>query len=171
MFLSNVNRASVSGMAINWAVNSFVIVVFGLIVLGLLESPAISFSRGLVIIGTFAIALHCIIIWLYSRSTQWRVNKTVDDGGAVKALEYTISIVSWVLQGLLWWYDALDATAAFLFVPTYFVSSLLIFHSFFDHFLKHKINKKTLFLLAGNFWTLGHYIVIVLRVRESVGAK
>ncbi len=171
MSFSSASRASAGGMAINWAVNSFVIVLLFSIVLGLQELPAVSFSKGLVIIGTFAITLHSLVIWLFSRSTKWRVGKTVDDGGAVKALEYTVSIVSWVLQGLLWWYNALDATSVLLFVPTYFVTSLLIFHVFFEYFLNRKINKKTLFLLAGNFWTFGHYIVIILRVRENVGAK
>jgi uncharacterized membrane protein YvlD (DUF360 family) len=171
MFFSSSNRASVGGMAINWAVNAFVIVLLFAIVIALPELPTISFPKVLVIIGTFTIVLHSLIVWLFSRSIKWRINKTVNDGGAVKALEYTISIVSWILQGVLWWYNALDATAAFLFVPTYFITSLLIFHYFFENFVGHKINKKTLFLLAGNFWTLGHYIIIILRVRESVGEK
>jgi hypothetical protein len=171
MFLSNASRTSVGGMAINWTVNSFVIVLLLTIALGLPELPTFSFLKGLVIVGTFATALHSLIICLFSRSTKWRVGITVNDRGAVKVLEYTISIVSWVLQGFLWWYNALDATAAFLFVPTYFVTSLLIFHGFFKYFIIRKMNKKTLLLLVGNFWTLGHYIVIVLRVRESVGAR
>jgi hypothetical protein len=171
MHFSNANRASVGGMAINWAINAFVVVLLFAIVLDLPELPTITFSKGLVIIGTFAIALHSLIVLLFSRLIKWRANKTVNDGGAVKVLEYTISIVSWILQGVLWWYNALDATAAFLFAPTYFITSLLIFHYFFENFISKKINEKTLFLLAGNFWTLGHYIIIILRVRESVGAK
>jgi hypothetical protein len=171
MFFNDANRTSVGGMAINWAVNSFVIVVLFVIVLALPEWPKISFSKGLVITGIFAVALHVLVIWLYSRSTKWRTAKTVNDSKALKALEYTVSIVSWVLQFLLWWYNALEATAVFLFVPTYFVTSLLTFHGFFGHLACRKINKKALFLLVGNFWTLGHYILIILRVRESVGAK
>jgi hypothetical protein len=171
MHFSNANRASVGGMAINWAVNAFVIVLLFAIVLALPELPTITFSKGLVIIGTFTIVLHSLIVLLFSRLTKWRAKITVNDGGAVKVLEYTISIVSWILQGVLWWYNALDATAGFLFVPTYFITSLLIFHYFFENLITKKINKKTIFLLAGNFWTLGHYIIIILRVRESVGAK
>jgi hypothetical protein len=171
MLFSEANRLSAGGRAINWAVNSFVLVLLLAIVLGLLETPAISFSKGLVIVGAFAIALHALTICVFYRSTKWRVNATVNDGGAVKALEYTISIVCWVLQGVLWWYDALEAAWVFLFIPTYFVTSLLVFHSSFEFFLNRKISRKRLFLLAGNFWTLGHSIVILLRVRESAGGK
>ena len=159
----NYKLSSCGGMAINCTVGSFIIVLLFTVALALPEWPTISFSKGLVMTGIFTVVLHSLVIWLYSRSTKWRTTKIVDDGGAVRALEYTVSIVSWFLQFVLWRYGALDATAGFLFVPTYFVASLLIFHGFFGYLAGRKINKKALFLLIGNFWTLGHYIVIVLR--------
>ena len=86
------------------------------------------------------------------------------DGQAVRVLEYTVSTVSWVLYFLLWWYNALEAASVFLFVPTYFATSLIAYHVCFGYLVRHEINKKTVLLLAGNFWTLGHYLLIFLKI-------
>lgn len=156
-------------MAINWAVKSFVVVVLFVIALALQEKFKVSFSKGLIITGGFAVALHGVVIYYYSRSNKWQTATISGDRGAVKALEYTVSIVCWALHFLLWWYGALDATGVFLFVPTYFATSLITFHVSFAYFARHEVQKKVLLLLLGNIWTLSHYIVIVLRIRERLG--
>jgi len=162
------HQLSVGGLAINWAVKSFVIVVILVIALALQEQFKISFSKGLILTGVLAVILHGVVIYCYSRSNQWQTAFITGDRGAVKALEYTVSIVCWVLHFLLWWYGALDATALFLFVPTYFATSLIAFHVSFAYFARREIQKKVLLLLVGNIWTLSHYIVIILRIREKI---
>ena len=133
---------SVGALAINWAVNGFVLVLLFTITLGLLVKPAIPF-QALVLTGIFAVAVHAAVIGFYSRSVKWRSGKTIGDSDGIKLLEYTVSIVSWVLQIVLWWYDALDAAAVFLFIPTYFVTSLLVFHEAFRLLGGLGKNKKT----------------------------
>jgi hypothetical protein len=64
----------------------------------------------------------------------------------------------------LWWYGALEVTAIFLFIPTYFVTSLAIYRVSFHYFARGEVNKRTLWVLAGNIWTLGHYTLIFLKV-------
>jgi len=86
-------------MAINWAVNAFVIVVLFVIVLALPEWSKISFSKGLIISGHFysrpSWSRNLVIFPIIKNGARL---KLFDDSRAVKALEYTISIVSWVLQ-------------------------------------------------------------------------
>ena len=161
------SRPSIDRLAVNWAVFSFVIVVF--FVIGLALPPqfikwAVSFPTGFVLCGIFAISLHGLIILILSRSKQLRTAAAYTDGRAVKMLEYTVSAVCWVLYSLLWWYDALEATAILLFVPTYFVTSLAIYHVCFNYLAHGKIDKRTLWVLAGNIWTLGHYTLIFLKI-------
>ena len=154
-------------LAVNWAVFSFVMVVLFVIALALPQQFvkfAVSFPIGLVLSGIFAISLHSLIIFILSRSKKLRTAAAYTDGRAVKILEYTASAVCWVLYSLLWWYDALEATAIFLFVPTYFVTSLVVYHVCFNYFARDEINKKTLWVLAGNIWTLGHYTLILLKI-------
>ena len=158
------------GLAINWAVNCFVIVLMVFIVLAL-EAPGISFSKEFLIAGLSAIFIHGLIIYWYARSTKWRKGKLMEDTKAVKMLEYTVSIVCWTLQLLLWFYGALDAGVTLLFIPTYFVTSLMLFHIFFRQMMGFKVNKNVLFFLLANFYSLGHAIFIVWKARESLGAK
>jgi hypothetical protein len=161
------NRPSIDILAVNWAVFSFVIVVLFVIALALppqFIKWAVSFPTGFALCGIFAIGLHGLIIFILSRSKQLRTAAAYTDGRAVKMLEYTISAVCRVLYSLLWWYHALEATVIFLFVPTYFVTSLAIYHVCFNCFARGKIDQKTLWVLAGNIWTLGHYTLIFLKV-------
>ena len=154
-------------LAVNWAVFSFMIVVFFVIALALppqFTKFAVSFPTALVLCGVFAISLHGFIIFIFSRSKKLRMAAAFADGRAVKMLEYTASTSCWVLYFLLWWYGALEATAIFLFVPTYFVTSLVIYHVCFNHFARGKLSKRTLWVLAGNIWTLGHYTLILLKI-------
>jgi hypothetical protein len=162
------HHLSAGGMAINWAVFGFIIAVLFAIALALPEQSTISLSKGLIITSAFAAILHGLVILYFSRSKKWQTAPIVSDGGGVKVLEYTISIVCWVLSFVLWWYGAFEATAAFLFVPTYFATSLVTFHICFTYFARREINKRALLLLAGNFWTLGYYIVIILRIRAKL---
>ena len=154
-------------LAVNWAVLSFVMVVLFVIALALPQQFikfTVSFPTGLVLSGIFAISLHSLIIFIFSRAKKLRTAAAYADGKAVKMLEYTISTVCWALYALLWWYNALEATSIFLFVPTYFVTSLVIYHACFNYFARGEINRKVLLLLAGNIWTLGHYTLILLKV-------
>jgi len=161
------SRPSIDGLAVNWAVFSFAIVVLFVIALALPSQFikwAVSFPTGFVWCGIFAISLHSLIIFILSRSKQLRTAAAYTDGRAVKMLEYTVSAVCWVLYSLLWWYHALEVTAIFLFIPTYFVTSLAIYRVSFNYFARGKIDRKALWVLAGNVWTLGHYTLIFLKV-------
>ena len=62
--------------------------------------------------------------------------------GGVRALEYTVSIVSAVLYCAAWWYGALDAAAVFLLIPTYFATSLMTFHLCFRYFAPAESKQK-----------------------------
>ncbi len=152
----------------NWAVGSFVIVVLFVIALALPPQSAISFSKGLILTCIFALTLHGSVLLGLFRSKRWQAVRKTRDGLAVVALEYTITIVCLVLHFMLWRYGALEATALYLLVPTYFVTSLVSFHVCFAYFARREVEKWTLMLLAGNVWTLAHYIVIILRIREEL---
>ena len=154
-------------LAVNWAVYSSVMVVLFVIALALPSEfikSAVSFQTGFILCGFFAISLHALVVFFLSRSKKLRMVATCADRKAVKLLEYTVSVICWVLYALLWWYGALEATAGFLFIPTYFVTSLLIYHVSFNYFARGKVEKKTLWALIGNIWTLGHYTLILLKV-------
>lgn len=155
-------------MAINWAVGSFVVVVLFVIALALPPQITISFSNGLILTSVFALILHGSVVFGLSRSKRWQRIRTAGDGTGVVALEYTVSVVCVVLYFTLWWYGALDAMAIFLLVPTYFATSLVTYHVLFAYLAQREIHKLTLLLLAGNAWTLAHYIVIMLQIREKI---
>lgn len=154
-------------LAVKWAVFSFVIVVFFVISLALppqFIKWTVSFPTGFILCGILAIGLHGLVIFILSRSKKLRTATAYADGRAVKMLEYTVSAVCWILYSLLWWYGALEATAVFLFIPTCFVTSLAIYRVSFNYFARGKIDKKALWVLAGNIWTLGHYTLIFLKI-------
>ena len=163
--------ASVGGMAIKWAVNSFVAVLFFAIMLASPLCTGISYSRGLGLTGGFALVLHGLVIWLYSRSVKWPFVDSVSGERAVKALEYTVSIVSWVLQFLLWQHGAADATFAFLFLPTYFATSLMAFHICFGYFARRSFNKITLLFLAANIWTIARYFITIFKIHQQMESQ
>ena len=114
--------------------------------------------------GAFALVLHYAVVSFQSK----KLPATPDSRGkgSVKALEYTVSVVCWVLYFLLWWYQALEAASVFLFIPTYFATSLIAYHTCFNYFAHRQINKMTLLVLLGNIATLGHYTLIFLRIAK-----
>ncbi|HUE37331.1 MAG TPA: hypothetical protein VMO20_08065 [Candidatus Acidoferrum sp.] len=142
-------------IAVNSAVHSFVMVV--LFVIGLIIFK-VSFPGGLALTGAAAVALHLLTILSFSRSVK--PGHFLADAGGVKLLEYTISFVCWTLYAVMWWYRALDVTFIFLFIPTYFATSLATYHVCFNYFARLEINKKTLALLVINLWTLSRYLLI-----------
>jgi hypothetical protein len=161
---------SVGALAISWAVNSFVIVLLFGIALGFAKIGSMTFVRALICVGAFSVIVHGSVIWYFSWSKKWRASQTVGDSDGLKLLEYTISVVCWTLQAVLWWYGASDAAFVFTFIPTYFVTSLLVFHEGFRHLAGLGIRRKTLLVLVGNVWTLSHAIITVLKARAALGA-
>jgi hypothetical protein len=142
-------------IAVNWTVYSFVMVVLFVIALAF---SRVSFPNALLLVGAVAILLHVLAILAISKYI--RSVPMLADAGGVKLLEYTISIVCWVLYAVMWWYNALDVTFIFLFVPTYFATSLATYHVCFNYLARLEINKKTLALLLINLWTLSRYMLI-----------
>jgi hypothetical protein len=161
---------SVGALAINWAVNSFVIVLVFAIVLGQSGIVPLTFREALVAILLFAAFLHGTVMWACSSLIKRRASQGIGDSDGIKILEYTVSVVCWGLQLTLWWFGAEDATAIFTLVPTYFVTSLLIFHESFRYSAGLEVRRKTLLVLAGNIFSVGHAIVVVLKARAAVGA-
>ncbi len=157
-------------MAINWAVNCFVIALLFVIALAYLDVPSITASRELALVGTFIVAVHGAVIWFYARSTKWRTARTIGDTDGIKMLEYTVSVVCWVIQFALWYYKALEAAVVFLFIPTYFVTSLLVLHISFRRLAGLEMDQKSRFFLVFNFCTLGHYIIVIIKARLAAGA-
>jgi hypothetical protein len=151
-------------IAVNWAVYSFVMILLFVIALAFSK---ISFPKGLVLTGVVAIAVHILAILVISKSIRSATTSPLADGGGVKLLEYTISFVCWMLYAVMWWYHTLDATCVFLFIPTYFATSLATYHVCFNYFARLQINKKTIVVLAINLWTLTHYILIYLRILKN----
>jgi len=154
-------------LAVTWAVFSFIMVVLFAIALALPRQFVrfgVSFPTGFILCGAFAIGLHSFILFTLSRPGRLRTTPAYAGGGSVKMLEYTVSGICWVLYLLLWWYGALEATVVFLFVPTYFITSLAVYRAGFIYFARGELNKKTLWVLAGNIWTLGHYTLILLKI-------
>lgn len=142
-------------IAVNSTVHSFIMVV--LFVIALVISK-VSFPSGLLFAASAALALHVFVILSFSRSVK--SGHFLADAGGVKLLEYTISFVCWGLYAVMWWYRALDVTFIFLFIPTYFATSLATYHVCFNYFARLEINKKTLGLLVINLWTLSRYLLI-----------
>ena len=142
-------------IAVNSTVYSFILVVLFVIALAISK---VSFPNALVLTAAAAVALHAFAILSFSRSVK--PGHVLADAGGVKLLEYTISFVCWALYAVMWWYHALDVTFIFLFIPTYFATSLATYHVCFNYFARLEINKKTLALLVINLWTLSRYMLI-----------
>jgi hypothetical protein len=164
MIFAQQQRFSVDVMAVNWAVYSFIGVVLTVIALAFCK---VAFPQGLIFAGIAAIVFHGFAIFGVSKLIKSKTASIVNDTRGIKLLEYALSSVCWVLNAVLWWYHALDVAFLFLFIPTYFATSLVTYHVCFNYFAGHKNSQKTLLMLALNVSTLAHYVLICLKIVQQ----
>jgi len=151
-------------IAVDCAVYSFVATVFFVAGLALIEPLKVSFREGLLLTVAFVAIVHGVGFAWFARSQKRAEVAGLVDGPAVKLLEYTVSTVIWGLHFLLWWYGAMEASCVFLFVPTCFVTSLLVYHGGFGWLAGKPVGRMKVLVVALNLWTLCYDLLIFLKV-------